>query len=470
MTSTFTDFTVTDAADKTFLYTNLFLQNAHLHVYRRPLGDEDYTETTDFGLVGGSGSVVATLTGATAAALAVGDVIRIRRQTPSTPLVTFVQGSLRATDLNLVTVQNLYRSEEGIEISSFQTVVVDTGGTTVMALSGDAYDAGGNRIEDVADAVNPEDAVNLAQMSTAIAAIPEGDTLPGAVTASDMLYVSGGEWVVGGPSVIRGNLGLGTAALLTSGVAAGVDLPTRADADARFFQRTGALGELITDGTQSTARGNLGLTSAAVTAMGTSASEIVQLDGSARLPAVDGSQLDLSAHTSLNGNGGHYQLVTGTSGGDQATGADKDFGKGARVKFGVASEDSHVVNGGPTVNAVSALKSWTLEFGGAATEVNEIEITMDMEVTATMAGKTLTVRARTSTTLDGSGAWADFTSPREVVIPSAATTGDIYSFKTRVFVTGPLLFAIETLSSSGTCPVDIRDGSAPMISVRRLNL
>jgi len=40
-----------------------------------------------------------------------------------------------------------------------------------------------------------------------------------------------------------------------------------------------------------TARGNLGLGTAAIEAVGTSAGNVVQLDGSARLPAVDGSQL-----------------------------------------------------------------------------------------------------------------------------------------------------------------------------------
>lgn len=44
-------------------------------------------------------------------------------------------------------------------------------------------------------------------------------------------------------------------------------------------------------GSASTARTNLGLGTAAVLNEGTSANNLVQLDGSARLPAVDGSQL-----------------------------------------------------------------------------------------------------------------------------------------------------------------------------------
>ena len=43
--------------------------------------------------------------------------------------------------------------------------------------------------------------------------------------------------------------------------------------------------------TGATARTSLGLGTAATQTVGTSANNVVQLDGSARLPAVDGSQL-----------------------------------------------------------------------------------------------------------------------------------------------------------------------------------
>ncbi len=47
----------------------------------------------------------------------------------------------------------------------------------------------------------------------------------------------------------------------------------------------------LSDVTAGTARTNLGLGSAATLTAGTSANNLVQLDGTAKLPAVDGSQL-----------------------------------------------------------------------------------------------------------------------------------------------------------------------------------
>lgn len=59
---------------------------------------------------------------------------------------------------------------------------------------------------------------------------------------------------------------------------------------------SGFMETLLDDSDAATARNTLGLGSAAVEDVGTGANEVVQLDGSARLPAVDGSQL-----TNVNG-------------------------------------------------------------------------------------------------------------------------------------------------------------------------
>lgn len=63
---------------------------------------------------------------------------------------------------------------------------------------------------------------------------------------------------------------------------------TQAEADSLFLQIADNLSDL---NNVSTARSNLGLGTAATLNVGTSANQVVQLDGTAKLPAVDGSQL-----------------------------------------------------------------------------------------------------------------------------------------------------------------------------------
>jgi hypothetical protein len=101
----------------------------------------------------------------------------------------------------------------------------------------------------------------------------------------------------------RTNLGLGTAATKSTGTANGnvvlldaVGLPAVdgsqltgvTGTDATKLAIASNLSDLNNAGT---ARTNLGLGTSAVIDVGTGASEVVQLDGSSRLPAVDGSQL-----------------------------------------------------------------------------------------------------------------------------------------------------------------------------------
>ena len=105
-------------------------------------------------------------------------------------------------------------------------------------------------------------------------------------------------------STARTNLGLGTSATLDVGTTA--NLVVQLDASARLPAVDGSQLTNIsaTDSTKlaiannlsdlasaSTARTNLGLGTSSILDVGTTANLVVQLDGSARLPAVDGSQL-----------------------------------------------------------------------------------------------------------------------------------------------------------------------------------
>ena len=109
----------------------------------------------------------------------------------------------------------------------------------------------------------------------------------------------------------RTNLGLGTSATLDSGTANGnvvvldaTGLPAVDGSQLTNITSTDntklAIASNLSDlNNVATARTNLGLGTSAVLDVGTSANNIVQLDGSSKLPAVDGSQL-----TNLPSSGG----------------------------------------------------------------------------------------------------------------------------------------------------------------------
>ncbi len=106
-----------------------------------------------------------------------------------------------------------------------------------------------------------------------------------AFTASGFLSGANNLSDVANAGTSRTNLGLGTAATTAATDYATAAQGTKADNAAA---KASNLSDLAS---ASTARTNLGLGTAATQAVGTSASNVVQLDGSAKLPAVDGSAL-----------------------------------------------------------------------------------------------------------------------------------------------------------------------------------
>jgi len=121
----------------------------------------------------------------------------------------------------------------------------------------------------------------------------------------------------------RTNLGLGTAATQDVGTSANNVVQLNASAQLPAVDGSLLTNVTATDSTKlaiannlsdlnnvATARTNLGLGTAATQDVGTSANNVVQLDGSSRLPAVDGSQL---TNLPSSGGGFTYQSITSAS-------------------------------------------------------------------------------------------------------------------------------------------------------------
>lgn len=132
-----------------------------------------------------------------------------------------------------------------------------------------------------------------------------------------------------------------------------------------------------------TARTNLGLGSVAVLTAGTSASNVVQLDGSAKMPAVDGSALTnlttAQITEAVNAQTDSYTLVAGDAGKlvtmNKGTANNLTVPTNASVAFPVgtcidvaqigAGQTTVVAAGGVTINATPGLKM-RAQYSGAS--------------------------------------------------------------------------------------------------------
>lgn len=100
-----------------------------------------------------------------------GVVVRVKRDTPNTPVVDFRDGeSLTETDLDTVNLQSLYIAQEGADDLTDTLQTADTG----------QFDAVNKRIENIATPVNPNDAVTKEWAETSMSS-----TLGQAIAAKD---------------------------------------------------------------------------------------------------------------------------------------------------------------------------------------------------------------------------------------------------------------------------------------------
>lgn len=176
----------------------------------------------------------------TSPAIVGGEEIVVQRITPVTEagrLVRFSDlGHLRQKDLDTMQRQLLANIQEALD--GFAEVLrVSTGGSG-------QWDGMGLRLEDLADGVSLQDAATLGQLNALVIA---AGNLPIVNTGNNDwgLFVVAGAWAARTPAQCRVHLGLGSAATLNTGTAAG---------------------------------------------------NVIQLNGSAQYPAADGQLIDLTLH------------------------------------------------------------------------------------------------------------------------------------------------------------------------------
>ncbi len=176
-----------------------------------------------------------------------GAVVIVQRTTPRLATERLTQYSTLTTGqagLSAALLDRDYRQNMMV-MGEARDLITEFGSIGVLSLGIDGHWAGlGLRLESVGAGVEPTDAVVKSQLDAVTAGASNLPAVSGADN-DDGLFVSGGIWAKRTPSQSRTHLGLGTAATLN---------------------------------------------------VGTGANQIVQLDGSARYPAVDGRNIDLTQH------------------------------------------------------------------------------------------------------------------------------------------------------------------------------
>ena len=296
-----------------------------------------------------------------------------------------VTGLLEAAN-NLSDVANAGTSRTNLGLGTAAVENVGTGANNVVQL-------------DASSRLPAVDGSQLTNLPTAPVTSVNGQT--GVVTG--LLEAANNLSDVANAGTSRTNLGLGTAAV--ENVGTGANNVVQLDASSRLPAVDGsqltnlpaapvtsvngqtgvvtglleAANNLSDVANAGTSRTNLGLGTAAVENVGTGANNVVQLDASSRLPAVDGSQL-----TNLPSSGGTRPTVTTYSSGTNST-----------ISNPAASvlEDIYLVDNGaaavtitlPTVTSNSGYKAQIKRLGTANVTISPASGTIDGQATQTLS-------------------------------------------------------------------------------------
>jgi hypothetical protein len=151
-----------DGSNTLFAVNIPYLSKAHVKVYIDGVEDTAFTWLTSSSI---NTSTVA----------AIGEIVLIKRTTPSTPLVDFVDGSTLTEELlDTATVQSLYVAEESAD-SLTELILLDLGDNK--------FDGNDKVIKNVANPVNPQDVATKLWSETSVSS-QVGQAVAAAVSAA----------------------------------------------------------------------------------------------------------------------------------------------------------------------------------------------------------------------------------------------------------------------------------------------
>lgn len=270
-----TTYTITDTSDATYPFTFDWVRVSHIKAYINDVA----VPTADISVSGDSGSAVLTLSGTTFSNLELNDELLIKKETPT----GFDDRTVDFTADGSVSLASL--DDAILHTISFCQDLTDQYTDALRKSSSwdNDFNAEGLQIKNLGTGLTANSAVTLAQLQ---AVETSSGALPSVTTAFNnyVLGVVAGSWGTVSPDSLATILGLGSAAYRDI-EADGSGVLDQDLGDSRWLQISGAFSEIATAGTEATARTNLGLGTAATKDTGTSAGNVVEVDGSGNIPA-----------------------------------------------------------------------------------------------------------------------------------------------------------------------------------------
>lgn len=294
-------FVITDDTAYEYQFSFDWVRASHIYVQI----NGNYVPSSQFSLssasVPGSASII--LSGDAATNLALNDILKIEKRTPT----SFDDRTVNFSSLTSVTESEL---DDAILhcISLAQDAIDDATDALRYDSTYLGYNANFNQIKRLANGTETNDAVTLGQLQAV-------ETVAGNLPSVDaafndyVLAVVNGNWGTMSPDSLKTALLLGDAAYRNVTIGHPGGIMSRQLSDARYLQIANDLSDLTS---AATARGNLGLGTAALETSGTTANTLLKLDSNGDIAAGVGfaGALDLSGQAINQKNGGLYDSIS----------------------------------------------------------------------------------------------------------------------------------------------------------------